>query len=104
MFDFEEWTFDRFSEEYLEVNYIDELRNIGYFDQGGEPILGDEIKLVEMDLETLEIKDYEEKESKIIIDGYKIEPNIKKLYTSDERESIYVTLSYDLDSAFVESR
>ncbi|MGB4004797.1 MAG: hypothetical protein WBK86_00150, partial [Halanaerobiales bacterium] len=58
----------------------------------------------EMDLETLEIKDYEEKESKIIIDGYKIEPNIKKLYTSDERESIYVTLSYDLDSAFVESR
>ncbi|MGB4492809.1 MAG: hypothetical protein WBI32_08095 [Halanaerobiales bacterium] len=104
VFDFEEWTFDRFSEEYLEVNYIDELRNIGYFDQGGEPILGDEIKLVEMDLETLEIKDYEEKESKIIIDGYKIEPNIKKLYTSDERESIYVTLSYDLDSAFVESR
>src|SRR5690554_1524949 len=74
VFDFEEWTFDRFSEEYLEVNYIDELRNIGYFDQGGEPILGDEIKLVEMDLETLEIKDYEEKESKIIIDGYKIEP------------------------------
>ena len=102
VFDFEEWAFDRISEELLGVKYVDELRNIGYFDQG-DPIL-EQLKFIEMDLETLEIKDYEEKESKIIIDGYKIEPNIKKLYTSDERESIYVTLSYDLDSAFVESR
>lgn|SRR5690554_3539491 len=102
VFDFEEWAFDRLSEELLGVKYVDELRNIGYFDQG-DPIL-EQLKFIEMDLETLEIKDYEEKESKIIIDGYKIEPNIKKLYTSDERESIYVTLSYDLDSAFVESR
>ena len=102
VFDFEEWAFDRISEELLGVRYVDELRNIGYFDQG-DPIL-EQLKFIEMDLETLEIKDYEEKESKIIIDGYKIEPNIKKLYTSDERESIYVTLSYDLDSAFVESR
>jgi hypothetical protein len=102
VFDFEEWAFDRISEELLGVKYVDELRNIGYFYQG-DPIL-EQLKFIEMDLETLEIKDYEEKESKIIIDGYKIEPNIKKLYTSDERESIYVTLSYDLDSAFVESR
>lgn len=102
VFDFEEWAFDRLSEELLGVKYVDELRNIGYFYQG-DPIL-EQLKFIEMDLETLEIKDYEEKESKIIIDGYKIEPNIKKLYTSDERESIYVTLSYDLDSAFVESR
>lgn len=102
VFDLENWAVDRVSEELLYPHYIDEIENTGYFYKG-DPIMTD-CELVEIDLETLEIKDYVEKESEIIIDGYVIDPKLKtRLYTDKERESIYVYLSYDLDCALVES-
>lgn len=101
-YDFEDWVFDRVSEEYLTPRYVKKEENIGYFDEDVWGEYGIETERVVMDLETLIIKEYEEKESNIVIDGYKINPDFNpKLYSSEDKESIYVVLSPDEESALV---
>jgi len=64
---------------------------------GGSPL-----RMVEMDLETLEIKEYDEPDSKLIIYGYEVDPNIREdYYMGNNKSSIAVFLSPDLETAFV---
>lgn len=64
---------------------------------GGSPL-----RMVEMDLETLEIKEYDEPDNKLIIYGYEVDPNIREdYYMGNNKSSIAVFLSPDLETAFV---
>ncbi len=58
--------------------------------------------MVEMDLETLEIKEYDEPDNKLIIYGYEVDPTIREdYYMGNNKSSIAVFLSPDLETAFV---
>ena len=89
--------------EFFSLYFIDQKNNIGYFMAGiGREYGGPPLRVVEMNLETLKIKEYEEPDNKLRIDGYEVDPNIrKKYYWSDNKSSIIVFLSPDLESAFV---
>ena len=104
-YSFETWAFDRITgeEEFFSLYFIDQKNNIGYFMAGiGREYGGPPLRVVEMNLETLKIKEYEEPDNKLRIDGYEVDPNIrKKYYWSDNKSSIIVFLSPDLESAFV---
>lgn len=105
IYDFKDWVFDRVSEDYFGPRFVDESKNICYIDKITWGKYGIDMKIVVMDLETLEINDYEEKESNIVIDGYKINPDFgPKLYSREDKESIYVVLSPDEESALVMSK
>lgn len=103
-FYFEDWVLDRVSKEFLSPCYINEIENVGYFDEGMGPDFGYNRKRVEMNLNTLEIKKYEKREGNIIIDGYRINSDLRfKLYSSEGKEDIYVILSPDENSALIVS-
>lgn len=104
-YNFKTWAFDRIigENEFFSLYFIDQKKNKGYFMAGiGVEYGGSPLRMVEMDLETLEIKEYDEPDNKLIIYGYEVDPNIREdYYMGNNKSSIAVFLSPDLETAFV---
>jgi len=86
------------SEKLLEPRYVNLSKNKAYCYEG----LGHELNIMEVDLETLETKDYERKESGIVINEFEIDPNFKsKAYMCNDQKNTFITISPDDNKALI---